>query len=451
MTPGRSRANHRGFTVGTALTIVLLVSLATLLIQGSPAGAATNIAKRGVVTITMAMVGDTGNPSVGVIQTFGVTGTKGQTVTPPENSGSTGIYKNCSEAPPSKKRCLTVGAVNYKYGIGEFDVTVSQYVTFLNTVDPGGRNKRQLYFDDMSPANWPKYGSIAYSSGASRGNHYTVAYPEWANKPFNFADFSRAARFANSLTNGKVLSKTSSTSGGFNYTTYKVRLSPNTERGMYTPSNPATTRNKSTGFVVPSNNEWIKAAYYDPKGGGTDSYWAYATGPFNAPNVAVLNPTTGDVENAADQPLATYNPDDPNSSADTPGGPTGAAPDWCPSQAGSACNNLPADFPTGLDLEKNYTANVSPVGADKTPSPWGTYDQNGNVVQILDTLAPQPAGYNFLRNWHYYHGGVANAPAYQLEISGFGYFPADTALLRAYPWLGFRIGVVGNLVPGSSS
>jgi hypothetical protein len=44
-----------------------------------------------------------------------------------------------------------------------------------------------------------------------------------------------------------------------------------------------------------------------------------------------------------------------------------------------------------------------------------------NVVEILDTLASQPPGYSFLRDWHYYHGGVANAPAYQLEISAFGY------------------------------
>ena len=382
---------------------------------------------------------------MGVIQTFGLTGNTATKVEPPENSGSTGIYKNCSDAPPSPKSCLTVGAVSYKYGIGEFDTTVSQYVTFLNTVDPRGRNTLQLYFDDMSPTNWPKYGSISYSSSAAPGQHYSVAYPEWADKPFGFANFTVAARFANSLTNGKVLSKTSSSSNGFNYVTYTVRLSPKTATGMYSIANPQTTRTKSTGFVIPSNNEWVKAAYYDPKGGGTDSYWAYPTGPFNQPNVAVLNPTTGDVENGSDQPLATYNPNDPNSSVDTPGAPPGAGPDWCPSQAGSNCDTLPADFPTGLDLEKNYQTNVSTVGQDKTPSPWGTYDQGGNVVEILDTLAPQPPGYKFLRNWHYYHGGVANAPAYQLEISAFGYAPADFGVQRIYPWLGFRLGVIGNL------
>jgi formylglycine-generating enzyme required for sulfatase activity len=405
----------------------------------SPSSALSG-ATAGVVTVPMAMVGDPGNPSVGVVQTFGLAG-KGETVEPPTG---TGIYPNCAAAPPSPKQCLTVGGVGYTYGIGEFEITVSQYVTFLNIADPRGRNTDQLYFDNMNPNVWPQYGSISYASGAADGAHYTVAFPEWADKPFNFGDFSRAARFVNSMTNGKVLSHTSSTSHGFQYVTYTVQLSPRTDKGMYDISNPAAPRSKSTGFVLPSNNEWVKAAYYDPKHGGTDSYWAYPTGPLNPPNVAVLNPTTGDVENAADQPLSIYNPNDPNSSIDTPGSPPGKAPTWCPSQVGSDCGNLPADFPQGLDLQKNFMANVGTVGQTGTPSPWGTYDQGGNVVEILDTLAPQPPGYNFLRDWHYYHGGVANAPAYQLEISAFGYFPGDTAFLRAYPWLGFRIGVIGS-------
>jgi hypothetical protein len=423
---------------------LLVASLAAAGVYGAQSGAAAASGpNRGVVTITMAMVGDPGNPSVGVIQTFG--GPKGQFVEPPENSGSTGIYKSCSDAPSTAPSCLTVGAVGYTYGIGEFDVTVSQYVTFLNTVDPRGKNLHDLYNDDMNPTNWPQYGSVRYTSSAATGQHYSVAYPQWGDKPFNWGDFRRAARFVNSLTNGKVLSKTSSSSGSFNYVTYSVRLSTRTETGMYKLSNPATTRMRSSGFVLPSNNEWVKAAYYDPKGGGTDSYWAYPTGPFNQPNVAVLNPGTGDVENASDQPLATYNPNDSNSSVDSPGAPPGSAPTWCPYQAGSSCGDLPPDVPQGLDLEKNYTANVSTVGQDKTPSPWGTYDQGGNVVELLDTLAPQPPGYNFLRNWRYYHGGVANAPAYQLEISAFGYNPGDEALQRAYPWIGFRVGVIGNL------
>jgi hypothetical protein len=296
----------------------------------------------------------------------------------------------------------------------------------------------------MNASVWPQYGPIKYVSGGSLGTHYSVAYPEWAQKPFNFANFPRAARFVNSLSNGKVLSKTSSTSGSFKYIAYKVRLSPKTESGMYDMRNPAATRSKSSGFVLASNNEWVKAAYYDPKHGGTDSYWAYPTGPFNPPNVSVLNPTTGNITNASKQPLSTYNPNDPSSSLDTKGSPAGVAPTWCPSQAGSSCGDLPSDI-AGLVSPSNFMANVSTVGQAKTTSPWGTYDMGGNVVEILDTLAPQPPGINFLRNWRYFHGGVANAPAYQLEISAFGYFPGDTAFFTSYPWLGFRVGIIGSL------
>jgi hypothetical protein len=159
-------------SVRLGLIIAMFASLSAVLAFGTPsASAAPTVPKPGVVTISMAMVGHPGNPSVGVIQTFGFTGNKATKVDPPENSGSTGIYKTCSDAPPSPKSCLTVGAVSYKYGIGEFETTVSQYVTFLNTVDPRGRNTLKLYFDDMNPTVWPKYGSIGYSSSAAVGKH----------------------------------------------------------------------------------------------------------------------------------------------------------------------------------------------------------------------------------------------------------------------------------------
>jgi formylglycine-generating enzyme required for sulfatase activity len=400
-------------------------------------------AKRGVVTIRMTTVGDPGNPSVGVLQTFGLGGGENW-VQPPKGPG---IYKSCSAAPASPKRCLTVGSVKYTYGIGEYETTVSQYVTFLNTVDPNGKNPHRLYIDNMSPTVWPQYGPIRYSPSASAGEHYSVAYPEWADKPFNFGDFRRGARFANSLTNGTVLSKTQESSGAFKYVTYKVRLSPRTEQGMYDMKQETPTRTETTGFVLPSNDEWIKAAYFDRKGGGTDSYWEYPTGPFDPPHPSKLDPGTGDVVNAGTQPLSTYNPNDPVGNLNTPGSPPGPAPNWCPSQAGSSCGKVfPPDLPTGNpDFQSAYMANVSTVGQTKTPSPWGTYDMGGNVVEVLDSLAPQPPGYHFFRDWRYYHGGIANAPAYQLGISAFGYNPGDSLPQSLYPWVGFRLGVVGEV------
>ena len=396
-------------------------------------------AKRSVLTIRTVTVGDPGNPSIGVVSAFGA---QGDFVDPPANGG---IYKSCSDAPPGPTNCLTVGDVDGTYEIGELEVTVSQYVAFLNTVDPDGTNPHDLYFDSMSPTVWPKYGSVRYTagSGAAPGKHYAVAYPEWTDKPFGFVNFLRAARFVNSLFNGDVLSRTKSSSGGFKYVTYAVRLSPQTETGMYDLGKPAATRARSTGFVIPSNDEWVKAAYYDPKGGGTLSYWQYPTGPSDAPNVSSLNPATGDVANAADQPLSTYKPQGLNA-------PSGTYPTWCPPQAGAkACSTInPLQLLPGAGIAYRgaYQANVSSVGQTQTRSPWGTLDQGGNVVEWQDTIVPPPPGRASPGTWRRLHGGVANAPSYQLLISAFGTTPEDdTAIANINPWVGFRVGVVGNL------
>ena len=75
-----------------------------------------------MLTIQTATVGDPGNPSVGVWQVFKTVGASGAGVTLPPG---TGIYPNCKAAPSSAPSCLTVGGVEYTYGIGEFEITVS--------------------------------------------------------------------------------------------------------------------------------------------------------------------------------------------------------------------------------------------------------------------------------------------------------------------------------------
>src|SRR5262249_56461933 len=125
---------------------------------------------------------------------------------------------------------------------------------------------------------------------------------------------------------GDILSRTESSAGGFQFVTYVVRLSRETERGMYdlgANKRTGATRSCSTGFVVTSQDEWIKAAYFDPGGGGTFSYWQYPTGPFDPPTASSLNPQSGSVANAESQPLSTYSPNGP-------GSPAGTFPTWCP-------------------------------------------------------------------------------------------------------------------------
>ena len=382
-----------------------------------------------VVSIKEVTVGSPGNPSVGII--------------PFKDA----IYKSCAEAPQAQPPCQLVGGVGYGYGIGQLEITVGQWVKFLNAVDPTGANRRGLYDPGESASGWPKYGQIDFSAQAPKGSHYSVSYPEWADKPYGFANFLRAARFVNSLDNGKLLSRKASAAGPFKYVTYKVQLSKQTERGMYDlarEKRTGATRALHQGFVVPSQDEWIKAAYYDPNGGGTDSYWKYPTNPgvfgdgsATAPSSTTLDATTGNVTNAATQPLADYRPG------------SGTVPSWCPATISTeACASV---NPFGIDpltYSTLYQGSLETVGQAKTTSPWGTLDQGGNAVEWTDTITPPPTGRSGGRVWRRLHGGIANAPAYQLWLSAVGLQPQDNAFYTTtYPWLGFRVGVVGFLKP----
>jgi hypothetical protein len=408
---------------GSLIRAVLLIAAVALLI--APAARA---ATRAVITVPIAQIGQPGNPAAAI--------------TPFTDA----IYQSCSAAPASPP-CQTVGSVGYPYGIGELEVTVSQYVAFLNTADPSGRNRHRLFSADETSSAWPKYGQLKFRKRARPGHHYSVAYPEWADKPYGFANFLRAARFANSLTNGRVLSKSPVTQNGFAYLIYTVRLSPKTERGMYDMRNPKTTRKQASGFVIPSQDEWIKSAYFDPKGGGTFSYWKYPTNPGTffdqptqtspdptAPLGATLNSTNGDVTNPSMQPLSIYY----NGSS---------FPTWCPSQVSqSDCNSVNPFHLPASKYQQFYQGSLGTVGQAGTLSPWGTLDQAGNAVEWTDTITPPPAGKKGARIWRRLHGGVPNAPAYQLWLSAIGLQPQDNKFYNGtYPWLGFRVGVIGNL------
>ncbi len=407
--------------------LALAVAVLAVAALAGPAMAAASPAPA-VLTFKTAVVGAPGNPSVGIVPF------------------TDAIYKSCAEAEGLKPPCQEVGGVSYRYGIGQLEVTVAQYVAFLNTVDPAGSNRHKLYSANESSSEWPKYGQIDFAAGAAAGHHYSIASPEWADKPYGFANFLRSARFANSLYNGRLLSKRAGANAGFSYVTYRVRLSRQTEQGMYDMKVRAMTRTHKSGFVIPSQDEWIKAAYYDPKGAGKYSYWKYPTNPgvfgaeTEAPSPTTLDPTTGDVTNASTQPLATFHAE---------GQP---APSWCPSAF--SAEDCTTTNPLGLDATayaKAYQGSLSTVGQARTTSPWGTLDQGGNAVEWTDTITAPPTGRSSAhgRVWRRLHGGIANAPVYQLWLSAVGLQPQDNSFFTAtYPWLGIRIGVLGDLKPG---
>ena len=149
------------------------------------------------------------------------------------------------------------GGVSYDYHVGTYEVTNSQYVSYLNAT--GSTNAHGVYNSNMGSS---EHGGIQ-QTGSSGSFTYNVK-SGFGDKPVNFVSFWDAARFTNYLTTG------------------------DTESGVYvlTPteiSNNAITRNETAwnagGVAVASADEWYKAAYYQPVGddGDADSYWLYPT------------------------------------------------------------------------------------------------------------------------------------------------------------------------------
>jgi len=170
----------------------------------------------------------------------------------PGNAADTA--SNCLNSPAN------CGSVAYTYFISEYDITNAQYAEFLNAVDPNGSNTLALWNTYMSSD--PTFGGISLVSGNASGSKYVVN-PEFANAPVLYTTFYDTLRFTNWLNNAQG--------------------SGDTEKGAYTllggtptPTNGFTvTRNAGAMIFLPSENEWYKAAYYDPISG---TYFAYPAG-----------------------------------------------------------------------------------------------------------------------------------------------------------------------------
>jgi sulfatase modifying factor 1 len=156
------------------------------------------------------------------------------------------------------------GSVGYNYLIGKYDVTNNQYVEFLNTVDQTGSNIKSLY--DSRMGNYPGHvdwtGGINFNSSATIGSKYSVKGGQ-GNLPLVWVSWNSAARFANWLNNGQG--------------------DATTESGAYDMTQALPSRTANASVFIPSENEWYKAAYYDPTKDGAGGYWIYAARSDNIP------------------------------------------------------------------------------------------------------------------------------------------------------------------------
>jgi len=158
------------------------------------------------------------------------------------------------------------GAVAYEYKIGKYEVTNAQYCAFLNGV--AKTDTYELYDPRMDggPEDW---GGITRSGD---DGSYTYAVREgMGKKPVNYVTWESCVRFANWLTNGQGKGDTETGS-------YTIK-----DGTVTVPDHAALAAGKTVQWVLPSENEWYKAAYYDPNKSGGAGYWPYPAKGDNVP------------------------------------------------------------------------------------------------------------------------------------------------------------------------
>ena len=197
------------------------------------------------------------------------------------------------------------GKVASSFAISKYETSIAQYVEFLNAVarTPAASQTyiTDLWSPDMNGDDYVTENTIARSGSGTQADPYVYsvatgpADPKNAevrgsspNAPIPFVDWFDAARFVNWLNNGATATSS-------------------TETGAYT-LNGATSgfvpRNADAKFWLPTENEWYKAAYYDPQANnGAGGYWLNAArsnalpeqvgtppGPTNAANYNGVRP-----------------------------------------------------------------------------------------------------------------------------------------------------------------
>jgi formylglycine-generating enzyme len=276
------------------------------------------------------------------------------------------------------------GAVAYEYRIGTFEVTAGQYTQFLNSV--AKTDTYGLYNTNMDTAV-EAHGCNIKRSGGPGYYSYSVA-PEWADRPVNYVSFWDSCRFANWMNNEQR-------TGAQNALT--------TENGSYAlngyrgDDGASIQRNPNARWVLPTEDEWYKAAYHK-NDGVTGNYWDYATGSDIKPSNVVVDPDPGNNANFYDYANRTQ------------------------SIAGPYYRTRVGEF-------------------ENSESSYGTYDQAGNVWEWNQLVVPLQSSdsYRGIRGgaWVYETNieltawcGNYSSPDFEYFSTGFrlAYVPEPTAL-----------------------
>jgi formylglycine-generating enzyme required for sulfatase activity len=274
------------------------------------------------------------------------------------------------------------GAVGYAYNMGKYEVTAAQYTEFLNA--KAATDTYGLYNASMWSDAW---GCKIQQSGGPGSYTYSVA-SDYANRPVNYVSWYDGIRFANWLQNGQGFGSTENgtytiTGGGPDWT---VAIPDAATRATWTAAN--------KHWVLPSEDEWYKAAYHK-NDGATGNYWDYPTKSDAPPINTLLSPDPGNHANF-------YDSYGTGTHTFTIGGP------YYRTEVGAFANSASA---------------------------YGTFDQGGNVWEWNEALISSSRG---LRG-----GSFSSGLDYPLLASARGYYDPPN---EDY-WIGFRVASVPE--PGS--
>jgi hypothetical protein len=173
------------------------------------------------------------------------------TVGAPGNRGA-----NVNEVPWYPDR-TGAGRVDYEYRITRTEVTIGQWWEFA-----------QIYQQYVAPDDNVTFGAL---SGdwllPAPGRRYTLD-PGAVNFPVT-TSWHLAARYCNWLENGRGTDQASFETGVYDTSTFTQN--PDGTR------NDQIARNPGSRYFIPTHDEQLKAAYYDPNryGDGQDGYWLF--------------------------------------------------------------------------------------------------------------------------------------------------------------------------------
>jgi formylglycine-generating enzyme required for sulfatase activity len=176
----------------------------------------------------------------------------------------------------SSDPALRRGAVDYEFRIGKFEVNNLQYAAFLNAV----AKSDSFGLFNAGTDNLPFRG--IERSGVA-GQYQYAPKPGMEFLPVTFTSFYDVVRFANWLHNGRPVGfqdESTTEAGAYILLNQRKLILFDNSVAHIADVSP---RMRGARWFLPNEDEWYKAAYYDPVKNGFGGYWLYATRNDNPP------------------------------------------------------------------------------------------------------------------------------------------------------------------------